>query len=140
MFARDCNLDTRSIALRIFELMRTAFPPEFDEDEDVRRLPCMHLFHVPCVDQWLSLNKRCPICRVDIETQHPGLAEVNPAENGERPRNDPGGGEAGIDDSLRVLLEAAVNNNVMRPSRTNDGAGTSADVKTEFPPGDPRQR
>ena len=43
---------------------------EFDDGEEVRRLPCMHLFHVPCVDQWLSLNKRCPICRVDIETQH----------------------------------------------------------------------
>merc|ERR1712020_763920 len=42
---------------------------EFEEDEDVRRLPCMHLFHVPCVDQWLGLNKRCPICRVDIEAQ-----------------------------------------------------------------------
>lgn len=40
---------------------------EFEEEEDVRRLPCMHLFHVDCVDQWLSTNKRCPICRVDIE-------------------------------------------------------------------------
>ena len=43
---------------------------EFEEEEDVRRLPCMHLFHVPCVDQWLGLNKRCPICRADIEAQH----------------------------------------------------------------------
>ena len=42
---------------------------EFEEEEDVRRLPCMHLFHVTCVDQWLGLNKRCPICRVDIEAQ-----------------------------------------------------------------------
>ncbi|KAK9508614.1 hypothetical protein O3M35_006140 [Rhynocoris fuscipes] len=41
---------------------------EFEDFEDVRRLPCMHLFHVECVDQWLSSNKRCPICRVDIET------------------------------------------------------------------------
>lgn len=41
---------------------------EFETDEDVRRLPCMHLFHIDCVDQWLSTNKRCPICRVDIET------------------------------------------------------------------------
>jgi len=40
---------------------------EFEVEEDVRRLPCMHLFHVECVDQWLSQNKRCPICRVDIE-------------------------------------------------------------------------
>lgn len=40
---------------------------EFEDFEDVRRLPCMHLFHVECVDQWLSSNKRCPICRVDID-------------------------------------------------------------------------
>ena len=42
---------------------------EFEEGENVRRLPCMHLFHTGCVDQWLTSNKRCPICRVDIETQ-----------------------------------------------------------------------
>uniref|UniRef100_A0A0C9QIA6 RING-type E3 ubiquitin transferase n=1 Tax=Fopius arisanus TaxID=64838 RepID=A0A0C9QIA6_9HYME len=40
---------------------------EFEDCESVRRLPCMHLFHKDCVDQWLCTNKRCPICRVDIE-------------------------------------------------------------------------
>ncbi|XP_073443065.1 E3 ubiquitin-protein ligase Arkadia isoform X4 [Dendrobates tinctorius] len=40
-----------------------------EEGEDVRRLPCMHLFHQVCVDQWLITNKKCPICRVDIEAQ-----------------------------------------------------------------------
>lgn len=42
---------------------------EFEEGEDVRRLPCMHLFHVSCVDQWLTTVKFCPLCRVDIEAQ-----------------------------------------------------------------------
>ena len=42
---------------------------DFEEQEDVRRLPCMHLFHIECVDQWLPTNKRCPICRVDIESK-----------------------------------------------------------------------
>ncbi|XP_064595740.1 uncharacterized protein LOC135462443 [Liolophura sinensis] len=45
---------------------------EFEEEEDVRRLPCMHLFHIECVDQWLATNKKCPICRVDIEAGSKG--------------------------------------------------------------------
>ncbi|XP_030213629.1 E3 ubiquitin-protein ligase RNF165 isoform X3 [Gadus morhua] len=40
-----------------------------EDAEDVRRLPCMHLFHQGCVDQWLATSRKCPICRVDIETQ-----------------------------------------------------------------------
>ncbi|XP_068521351.1 E3 ubiquitin-protein ligase ARK2C isoform X3 [Anas acuta] len=40
-----------------------------EDGEDVRRLPCMHLFHQVCVDRWLATSKKCPICRVDIETQ-----------------------------------------------------------------------
>ncbi|XP_017599208.1 PREDICTED: RING finger protein 165 isoform X4 [Corvus brachyrhynchos] len=40
-----------------------------EDGEDVRRLPCMHLFHQVCVAQWLATSKKCPICRVDIETQ-----------------------------------------------------------------------
>lgn len=40
---------------------------EFDHQDDVRRLPCMHLFHIECVDRWLTQSKRCPICRLDID-------------------------------------------------------------------------
>lgn len=40
---------------------------EFREGEKVRRLGCLHLFHVGCVDMWLSRNSCCPVCRVDIE-------------------------------------------------------------------------
>ncbi|KAH9631987.1 hypothetical protein HF086_016547 [Spodoptera exigua] len=44
------------------------YAAEAEEAESRARLPCMHLFHMECVDQWLSTNKHCPICRVDIET------------------------------------------------------------------------
>lgn len=41
---------------------------DFEPGEKVRRLACMHLFHVGCVDSWLTKNRDCPMCRVDIET------------------------------------------------------------------------
>jgi len=71
---------------------------EFEEDEYVRRLPCMHLFHVPCVDQWLGLNKRCPICRVDIEAQLCPSATVRlgtlPGTGNKGPQSEPSPGSS----------------------------------------------
>lgn len=57
-------------ALEVEEKCTICLSP-LEEGEDVRRLPCMHLFHQICVDQWLATSKKCPICRVDIEAQLP---------------------------------------------------------------------
>jgi len=40
---------------------------DFRVGDNVRRLACLHLFHVNCVDNWLGMNRICPVCRVDIE-------------------------------------------------------------------------
>ena len=38
-------------------------PPQ-EHDEDRRLLECAHLFHAPCIDQWLTAsNNSCPLCR-----------------------------------------------------------------------------
>lgn len=39
---------------------------EYEDGEDVKELPCMHMFHTECVDQWLKLNRICPVCKNSI--------------------------------------------------------------------------
>ncbi|GMF30262.1 unnamed protein product [Phytophthora fragariaefolia] len=43
---------------------------EFEDGEDVRNLPCKHIFHVACIDEWLKRNTVCfhvhASIRVDI--------------------------------------------------------------------------
>jgi len=36
---------------------------DFSEGDAVRMLACMHAFHPPCVDKWLKMNNKCPICK-----------------------------------------------------------------------------
>ncbi|GJJ77335.1 hypothetical protein EMPS_09694 [Entomortierella parvispora] len=39
---------------------------EYEDQEDLRRLPCDHYFHKECVDEWLKLKRTCPLCKRDI--------------------------------------------------------------------------
>ena len=38
----------------------------FTQGESLRLLPCIHKFHVSCIDTWLESSVTCPICKVDI--------------------------------------------------------------------------
>lgn len=39
---------------------------DFVIDESVRKLPCMHVYHEPCIIPWLELHGTCPICRKSL--------------------------------------------------------------------------
>jgi hypothetical protein len=40
---------------------------EYEPGERVRTLPyCGHMFHTPCIDEWLASHQTCPLCRVNL--------------------------------------------------------------------------
>ncbi|KAG6929236.1 ring finger protein 6 [Chelydra serpentina] len=48
---------------------------EYVTGNKLRQLPCMHEFHIHCIDRWLSENSTCPICRQPV-------LGTNAADNG----------------------------------------------------------
>jgi hypothetical protein len=38
------------------------------EDDNIRLMPCGHIFHESCIFQWLKENNTCPVCRYELET------------------------------------------------------------------------
>jgi len=40
---------------------------DFSIGDDCRRLPCRHVFHGPCVDEWLRRCTDCPICKDNVD-------------------------------------------------------------------------
>ncbi|KAG5570399.1 hypothetical protein H5410_060165 [Solanum commersonii] len=40
---------------------------KYGDKEDIRQLPCSHIFHLKCVDQWLRIISCCPLCKQQLE-------------------------------------------------------------------------
>ncbi|XP_031403810.1 E3 ubiquitin-protein ligase At4g11680 isoform X2 [Punica granatum] len=40
---------------------------KYREKDEVRQLPCSHLFHQKCVDQWLKIISCCPLCKQELD-------------------------------------------------------------------------
>lgn len=38
----------------------------YADNDELRELPCIHVFHVECVDKWLKINASCPLCKTEL--------------------------------------------------------------------------
>lgn len=39
---------------------------EFEDQEKIRFMPCLHRFHMECIDLWLVKHITCPYCKKDL--------------------------------------------------------------------------
>ncbi|CAN6877379.1 unnamed protein product [Brassica oleracea] len=42
---------------------------EYVDGDEVGTLPCQHIYHVSCAQQWLRMKNWCPICKTSAESQ-----------------------------------------------------------------------
>ena len=46
---------------------------DFQENDEILSLPCVHIYHAECIKEWLRKRNTCPICKLEI----PNLNEDN---------------------------------------------------------------
>ena len=55
----------------------------FEQDEEVRRMPCRHTFHADCIASWIQVKHSCPLCVAPITLENTaGGGPGSPASRG----------------------------------------------------------
>ncbi|KAF8409003.1 hypothetical protein HHK36_005074 [Tetracentron sinense] len=130
----NTGLDPSIIAsLPVFRYNKTGMIDEcavclsaLEEEEMARLLPnCKHMFHVACIDKWLSSNSTCPICRTRAEPcSHPQAESGEPVA--EVPTSAPPleSGNSTTTSSFRmVMIGRERPSKIIQPCGEEDGVG-----------------
>merc|ERR1719210_94571 len=48
---------------------------EFNDGDDVKTLPCLHIYHQKCIERWLNTDNSCPVCKTVIGDVHSSNAD-----------------------------------------------------------------
>ncbi|RWV85441.1 hypothetical protein GW17_00052768 [Ensete ventricosum] len=54
---------TSEVVVLLEDDVLLSFQEEYVGEDEVGRLPCEHLYHATCVEQWLRQKNWCPICK-----------------------------------------------------------------------------
>jgi Ring finger domain len=55
---------------------------EYEDGEDMVKLPCGHLYHDECISSWTTNHVKCPLCNYDLETSARGGASIGGGSGG----------------------------------------------------------
>jgi len=61
-YTQDCHIPTDKSTCSVCL-------SDFQEGDTLKTVPCMHLFHTECIDEWLKMSKVCPVCKTCVEDE-----------------------------------------------------------------------
>jgi hypothetical protein len=91
---------------------------DYQEGDSVRDLPCGHIFHDSCVDEWLlKHNRLCPVCKQDVlkvqKKSSEGAAQKNKRSD-EQEHDEEAGGCCSDNEEGTVIVSSSGNSSTWR--------------------------